>query len=119
MSLKVLIIEDEGRIGIHIKRAVTSMGHKVLMVVNNSSDALKIAQKNKIDLLISDINIEGEVDGIECCSILQNHYKIPVIFVTAYREINRLKKASNVDFVGCLEKPFREDELKTMIKLAI
>ncbi len=119
MSLQVLIIEDEGIIGIHIKRTIISMGYHVLMVVKNAADALKIAKTNKIDLIISDISIDGDMDGIECCNILQTNYNIPVIFVTAYHDLNTLEKASNVDFVGYLIKPFREDELNTMMQLAI
>lgn len=119
MSLKVLIIEDKAIVGLNIKRVIKSMGHKVLMVVNTASDALKIAQKNKIDLLISATNIKGEVDGMECSSILKKNYNIPVIFLTEYKDKKRVEKASKIDFVGCLEKPFCEDELKTMINLVI
>lgn len=119
MSLKVLIIEDETIVGIHIKRTVIAMGHHVLTVAKNSSDALKVAHVNKVDLVISDINIDGEIDGIECCQILQSKYHTPIIFITAYRDVDTLKKASNVDFVGYLVKPFREDELETVINLAI
>jgi len=119
MSLKVLIIEDESIVGIHIKRTVISMGHQVVTVVKNSSDALRAAQENRIDLVISDINIDGDIDGIECCQILQNRYGIPVIFITAYRDVDTLKKASSVESVGYLIKPFREDELETVINLAI
>ncbi len=119
MSINILIIEDEGIVGIHIKRTIISMGHKVLMVVKNATDALKIAQVNKIDLVISDINIDGDMDGIECCRILQNKYTTPIIFITAYRDIDTLKKASNIDFVGYLVKPFREDEVETVVNLAI
>lgn len=119
MSLNVLIIEDEGIVGIHIKRTIVSMGHNVLIVVKNAVDALKIAEKNKIDLVISDIDIEGDIDGIECSRILQSKYNTPVIFLTAYRDIDTLEKASSVEFVGYLVKPFREDELETMVNLAI
>ncbi len=119
MSLKVLIIEDEGIVGIYIKRTILSMGHEVLMVVKNADDALEIAQTNKVDLVISDININGDMDGIECCRILQDKYNTPVIFITAYRDTDTLKKASNIDFVGYLVKPFREDELETVVNLAI
>ena len=119
MSLRILIIKDEAIIGINIKRAITSMGHKVLMVVENSSDALKIAQKNKIDLLIFVSNIKSDTDLVECSSILQNFYHIPVLFITKYGDAKRVQKAVNINFIGCLEKPFRKDELETMINVAV
>ena len=119
MNLKVLVIENESVIGIHIKKSLISMGHEVLMVVKNGSVALKIAQKNKIDLLIFDIDAKGDVDTIACCSKLQSYYNIPVIFITKYKDESRLKKASAINFVGHLEKPFRNDELESMVNLAI
>ena len=119
MSLKILIIEDQAIVGLYMKRAIKSMGHKVLMVVNNASDAFKIAQKNRIDLLISTIHIQSEPKGVQYCSILQSKYKIPVVFVTEYGNKNRVKEITGIDFIVCLEKPFNENELKTMINLAI
>jgi len=119
MNLNILIIEDETIVGLHIKKTVLALGHTPLRIAKNAKDALFISVNNKVDLVISDINIQGNMDGIECCSILHKNYKIPIVFVTAYRDTATLKKASNVDFVGYLVKPFREDELETMINLAI
>ncbi len=119
MNLKILIIEDETIVALHIKKTVTMLGHTVIKIVKNSTDALVIAKKSKINLMISDINIQGDVDGVECCKTLQKLYNIPVIFITAYRDAITLEKASHVDFIGYLVKPFREDELETLIQLAI
>lgn len=118
MKLKVLIIEDESIVALHIKKTVMLSGNDVIEVVKNGNEALEIAKNTRVDLVISDINIDGDLDGVECCKILQNKYKLPIIFITAYRDMNTLKKASDVDFVGYLVKPFREDELETMIHLA-
>ena len=119
MNLNILIIEDETIVGLHIKKTLLTLGHTPLKIAKNAKDALFIALNNRVDLVISDINIQGNMDGIECCSLLYQNYKIPIIFVTAYKDIETLKKASEVDFIGYLVKPFREDELETMINLAI
>jgi len=119
MSLQVLVIEDKGIVGIHIRKIIESMGHKVLIVVKNGEDALKVAAKNRVDLVISDIRIEGEMDGISCSKELQKNYFMPIIFITAYRDVTTLQRASDIDFVGYLVKPFREDELQTVVNLAI
>jgi DNA-binding response OmpR family regulator len=119
MSLQVLVIEDKGIVGIHIRKIIEAMGHKVLIVVKNGENALKVAAKNRVDLVISDIRIEGEMDGVSCAKELQEKYSMPVIFITAYRDVKTLKRASDVDFVGYLVKPFREDELQTVVNLAI
>jgi DNA-binding response OmpR family regulator len=119
MKLKVLIIEDESIVALHIKKTVIVSGHSVVNIAKNSSEALEYAKNTRADLVISDINIDGDIDGIECCKILQSKYNIPVVFVTAYRDIETLRKASEVDFIGYLVKPFREDELETMINLVV
>lgn len=119
MKLKILVIEDETIVALHIKKTIQLLGHEVVKVVKNSASALDVAKKIRVDLVVSDINIEGKIDGIECCQILQNKYTTPVIFVTAYRDIETLRKASGLEFVGYLVKPFCEDELETMINLVV
>ncbi len=117
MRLNILIIEDESVVALHIKKIVFSLGHSIIKIVKNNTDALTIAKEHNIDLVISDINIDGEVDGISCCRILQHLYNLDVLFITAYRDIATLEKAYKIDFIGYLVKPFREDELETMINL--
>ena len=117
--LNILIIEDEVIIYIHIERTLKKLGFKNIYKAKNSKTAIEIAKKNKIDLLFSDIKIEGDIDGIETSKILQNLYQIPVIFITAYRDNETLKKVVDVDFLGYLIKPYRIDELETLIHLAI
>jgi len=119
MKLNVLIIEDESIVSLHIKKIVLMAKHYVINVVKNANDALEVAKTSNIDLIISDININGNIDGIECCKILQKKYDIPIIFITAYRDIDTLNKASDIDFIGYLVKPFREDELETMLNLTV
>lgn len=119
MNLNILIIEDETIVALHIKKTISNLGYNSLKIAKNAKDALNTAVRNRVDLVISDINIQGDMDGIECSLLLQEKYNLPIIFVTAYRDIGTLKKASAVDFVGYIVKPFREDELETMISLAI
>ncbi len=118
-KLKVLIIEDESIISIHIKNSILSFGYDVIEIVKDSHSALKLAENQKIDLALVDINIQGELDGIQTADILNKTYNIPIIFLTAYKDIDTLKRASKIDFVGYIVKPFRNDELETMINLAI
>ena len=119
MCLNVLIIEDESIVALHIKKTIESLEHEVVKVVKNSEDALKAAKNHKIDLVISDIKIQGRTDGIECCTELQKAYGLAVVFITAFRDVQTLQRASKLNFIGYLIKPFREDELETMVELAI
>lgn len=118
-NLNFLILEDELIIYMHISQSLKKFGIKNIHIARSSKEALEIASLNKIDILFSDIKIKGSVDGIETSKILQSLYNIPVIFITAHCEEDTLERASGVDFIGYLLKPYREDELETLIKLAI
>jgi DNA-binding response OmpR family regulator len=118
-SIKILIIEDDTLIGMQLENTLEQMGHKVIKVVRDSDDAFKYAIKNDIDLVVSDINIEGDIDGITTSKILYERYGTPVIFITAYKDIETLKKASLVDYAGYVMKPFREEEIEALINLTI
>lgn len=119
MKLKILIIEDESIVSLHIKQTILSLGYEVSPIAQSAKEAFDIAKNNTIDIIISDIKIKGDIDGVECCSILQSIYNLPVIFITAFKDLDTLKKASKIDFIGYLIKPFRVDELEALINLAI
>lgn len=119
MDLNILIVEDELIIYVHLEKTLKKLGFEHIHVAKNSKRALEIASQNKIDLLFSDIKIEGDMDGIDTAKILQNLYKLPVIFITAYKDQETLLRASEIDFLGYLLKPYRVDELEALLTLAI
>lgn len=119
MKLDILIIEDESLVALHIKKIILSLGHNVVAVAKSASKAYKIAQEENIDLVISDINIDGDEDGVECTYNLRKTYDVQVIFLTAYKDISTLEKVARVEFIAYLIKPFREDELITLINLIL
>lgn len=118
-KLNILILEDELVIALHISKTLKKIGFRNIFKATKSEEAFKIANENKIDLLFSDIKIDGDIDGIETVIILQNLYKIPVIFITAYTDKATLNRVCEIDFVGYLIKPYRVDELETLIFFAI
>ena len=118
-DLNILIVEDEIIIYMHIKKTLRNFGLKNIYTARTSDEALQIALENKIDMLFTDIKIEGEVDGIDTAFQLQSLYGLPVIFITAYKDKEMLERVSKLDIIGYLLKPFRVDELETLIELAI
>lgn len=118
-KLNVLIVEDDTIIGMDIARIVRQSGCDVLSIVSTYQDALNAIGNNSITLLISDIRLGRDEDGIEIASKLQKRYAVPVIFLTAFQDDITLERASDVDFMGYLVKPFREDELQVLLRLCI
>lgn len=118
-DLNVLIIEDEIIIYMHIMKTLKNLGFKNIQIAHNAQEALNITKNSQIDLVFSDIKIDGDKDGIEVSKTIQILYNTPIIFITAYKDEETLIRASDVDFIGYLLKPYRHDELEALIKIAI
>lgn len=120
MSLaNILIIEDEAIVSLHIEKVLKKLKVNIVGVARNSKDALVLSQENKIDIVISDINIDGDLDGIETSKIIQHQHGSQIIFLTAYQDEETTMKVSEVEFTGYLLKPFREDQLIVLINIII
>ena len=118
-ELNILIVEDEIIIYMHIKKTLRTLGFKNIHTARSSEEALTVASKIKIDILFSDIKIDGFTDGIDTAHALQSLYGVPVIFITAYKDKDILRRVSKIDTIGYLLKPYRVDELEALIHLAI
>ncbi len=118
IKLKTVILEDEKIVAMHVSKVVQRLGHEVVAIAGDGEDALSVTKGCQCDLLISDIRIAGEKDGIEIAQTVQNRCNCQVIFITAYRDVKTLDRVAGVDFVGFLVKPFREDELETLVQIA-
>ena len=103
-SLNILILEDDLVISLHITKTLKKLGFKNIFKATKSEEAFQLANENKMDLLFSDIKIDGEIDGVDTAKILQNLYKLPVIFKPV--------KSPRT-------KAYRVDELETLIFFAI
>jgi len=115
--LSVLIIEDEAMTAMHIETVVKSMGLDVAGVVSDIDNALKVAKKTHTDLVIADININGEANGIETAKILKNLYNIGVLFVTSASDHATLQKIASVEYLGFITKPFSQKRLTIQLKI--
>lgn len=119
VNINILILEDEFIIFTHLKKLLKNIGFTNVYIAKTYAQALELASRHTIHILLSDIHIDGEVDGIETAKVLQELYALAVVFITAYNDDETLKRAAKVDFIGYLLKPYREDELRTLISLII
>lgn len=121
MSIRyaILIVEDEELFADQMEMQVHKLGHEVLGIVDNSQDALHIIEKNRPDLILMDIRIEGEYDGIELTDLIHLHWDIPVIFVSAYSDDPTFRRITRTCPLGFISKPFTEVQLQRSIELAL
>jgi PAS domain S-box-containing protein len=116
---KILVVEDEWIIAHNIKTSLENLGYKVPAVVATGEEAIKKSEAKKPNLVLMDIVLQGEVDGIEAAKRIISKLDIPVIFLTAYTENEVLKQAKKTGAHGYLVKPFKDRELQAAIEFAL
>ncbi|MDZ7657763.1 response regulator [Fodinibius sp.] len=115
---KVLIVEDEMIIAMLIERMVTSMGHQVIDKVSSGEDAINKALEHSPDLILMDIRLKGEMDGIEAMRRIQEKMSIPVIYISGNSDLAHQKKMNNTDYIDFLSKPISQSDLSKSFSVA-
>ncbi len=116
---KILIVEDEIVIAREVENSLQTLGYEVTSIVDTGEKAIKKAESDKPDLILMDIRIKGEMDGIETAKIIRNRFEIPVIFSTAYLDEGRIDRAKITMPFGYVLKPIQERDLKVTIEMAL
>ena len=118
-DVKILVVEDEAVTGMDIRRSLTELGYSVCAIATTGELAVRKAGELHPDLILMDIMLAGKMTGIEAAEIIKEQYHIPVVYLTAYSDDSYLTKAKLTEPFGYILKPFREQELKTTIEMAL
>ncbi len=116
---RILIVEDEWVIANDIEIRLQDMGYEVLAIVSTGKKAIAKAQELQPDLVLMDIKLNGEIDGIEAASQIYSQFYIPFVFLTAFSDKKTLERAKIAEPFGYLIKPFKERELQIAIEIAL
>jgi len=116
---KILIVEDESIVARDIQRRLQHLGYEVVGAVPTGEEAIKKASILLPELVLMDVRLKGEMDGIEAAGVIRQEYDIPVIYLSAYADNDTLKRASVTEPFGYILKPFEERELHTTIEMAL
>lgn len=116
---RVLIVEDEKIIAFDLQRRLRAFGFEVLGTCASGTEALAFCSEHRPDLVLMDIMLEGELDGIETAKILLQDLQIPSVFLTAYSDPATLEKAKIARPLAFIIKPFKERELFTTLDIAL
>ncbi|AGA80015.1 LytR/AlgR family response regulator transcription factor [Echinicola vietnamensis] len=114
---KILIVEDELDLGENLEEILTVLGYSVAPVISDGNLVLDYLRYHQPDLILMDVLIEGDMDGIELAKRIREVYQIPIIFLTGYSDKMILDRISKVMYEGYLLKPFHIDTLKTCLYL--
>lgn len=115
----ILLVEDEYILALDLERQLTELGYKVIGFVASGEEAITLAHEHKPDLILMDIKIKGEIDGIEAARRIQEQDAIPVIYITAYSDRLFLDRAKITEPFGYLVKPVNRRELAANIEMAL
>jgi CheY-like chemotaxis protein len=112
----ILIVEDERLVAKDLERRLTRMDYVVVAIAATGPDAIHQALEHRPDLVLMDIRLQGEMDGITAAAFIRTHLNIPVIYLSAYVDEMTLERAQDTAPAGFLRKPFNEYDLRQTLQ---
>lgn len=116
---KIMVVDDEIIISVHLERRLQHMGYDVVGRANSGKRSIDMAEDLRPDIILMDIVMPGEIDGIEAAGKIRERMDIPVIFMTAYADDQYVSRAKKVEPYGYILKPFHEDQVRVAIEIAL
>ena len=116
---RIVICEDEAIIAADLETRLTSLGYDICGIAATGETALALVEQHQPDLVMMDIVIQGEMDGLAAAEVIRDKWGIPVVFVTDYADSDRLKRADLAYPFGYLLRPVKDNELKITTEMAL
>jgi PAS domain S-box-containing protein/putative nucleotidyltransferase with HDIG domain len=117
--IRVLIVEDDFISSTLLQRQCATSGYSVISAVSSGEDAIRVAQEDSPDVILMDINLEGEMDGIDTADFIFRKFSVPVIFITVSTDDETIDRAKRSNPYGYLIKPVDQKDLKMGIEMAL
>lgn len=115
----LLVVEDEAVVAMDIAGQLRDMGYRVCGCVDNGRDAIARARADRPDLVLMDVVLKGDMDGIAAAAAIGAELQIPILFLTAYSDDQTVDRAAGAMPYGYLTKPFQGRELRAVIEVAL
>lgn len=117
MKRRILIVEDEAVTSVLLEKTLKELGYEVVGSAFDGDEAITLAREKQPDIILMDITIQGDIDGIETAKRIYQQYNIPSIYLTAHSDDDTIKRAVESGPFGYLIKPFKERELYSNIEM--
>ena len=118
-SAQILVVEDQSIAALDVKKRLESSGYTVVALASSGEEAIRKATELRPDLVLMDIRLRGEMDGVEAAERIGTHLDIPVVYLTAYADEATLQRAKVTEPFGYLLKPFEERTLHSTVEMAL
>lgn len=116
--MRILVVEDELLIAGDLRQALEAMGHSVAAQLPADGDVLRAVAEARPDLVLLDIHLRGELDGVETAQRIRARHGVPVVFLTAHADHEAVRQAALSEPLGYLVKPLNARELRVTLELA-
>src|SRR5258708_15561392 len=116
---RALIVEDEALIAEELRDRLSRLGFFVVAAVDSADDGIAIATRERPDLVLMDIRLKGEKDGIQAAQEIRQKVDLPIVYLTAYSDRLTVDRAKGTQHDAYLLKPFHKSELQSTIKVAM
>jgi CheY-like chemotaxis protein len=115
---RIMVVEDDVIIASLIESRLKKIGYTVSGIFDCGEDAIAGAAEQQPDLVLMDIRLRGEIDGIEAAGEITTHFGIPCVFLTSYSDRDTIERAKAIKPEGFILKPFTDDALRSTIEIA-
>jgi len=116
---KILVVEAKSIDALDIKQRLEQLGYEVPFTVGNGRDAIRLVKQELPHIVLMDIQIQGDIDGIETASIIREEFDLPIVFLSANSDTTTIDRVKSAGPLAFLLKPFEDIEIQTTVEIAL
>lgn len=116
---RALIVEDEALIAEELRERLSGLGFSVIAAVDSAEEGVAIATSQRPDLVLMDIRLRGEKDGVQAAAEIRQRVDVPIVYLTAHSDRRTVERAKATEHDGFILKPFHRRELQSTIEVAM
>lgn len=118
-QVNILVVEDDFIIAAHISTLLTETGYAVAETLSKGESVVAFLDNNLVDVILMDINLAGDLDGVETARLVMKKHTVPVIFLTANADATTFDRAKDTYPAGFISKPFKNEDLTRTLELVL
>lgn len=119
LNKQILVVEDEGLIAADIQKRLERLGYPLPALASSGEEAIRCARSAPFDLVLMDIRLKGDMDGIATAQVLKTELETPVVYMTAHSDRETIERAKYTEPLGYILKPITDGDLRSVVQISI
>jgi signal transduction histidine kinase len=116
---RILVVEDDGVLALNLADTLDELGYTVAGTATRGEEAIDLARRLHPQLILMDVGLAGQIDGIAAAEAIRDEHDVPVVFLTSHADEDTLQRATHADPSAYLVKPFKAPDLRCVIEIAL